>query len=151
MTTPPEEPATTTSTTFSRTTRVATTIHAAPATIWGLLTTAAGYPEWNSTIVSLDGEIIPGSKISLVSTLDPNRTFTLRIKEFEPTTRLAWGDALGTRVYTLTRVGEGLTRFEMSERIGGPMFPLFASKIPSFDASFNQFAADLKAAAERAN
>ncbi|MFT7592135.1 MAG: hypothetical protein ACI9UJ_002064 [bacterium] len=28
------------------------------------------------------------------------------------------------------------------------MFPLFANKIPSFDASFEQFTADLKIAAE---
>lgn len=75
---------------------------------------------------------------------------TLKIKEFSPTQRLAWGDALGTRVYTLAETGPGQTRFEMSERIGGPVFPLFASKIPSFDASFAQFAADLKAAAEAA-
>lgn len=98
--------------------------------------------------MSVQGDIAPGSKIRLVSTLDPSRTFTLKIKEFSPTARLAWGDALGTRVYTLTETGPGETRFEMSERIGGPVFPLFASKIPSFDASFSQFTADLKAAAE---
>ena len=38
----------------------------------------------------------------------------------------------------------------MTEHIGGPVFPMFASKIPSFDASFEQFAADLKTAAEKA-
>jgi hypothetical protein len=38
----------------------------------------------------------------------------------------------------------------MAEKIGGPVFPLFANKIPSFDASFTRFAADLKAAAEKA-
>jgi hypothetical protein len=36
----------------------------------------------------------------------------------------------------------------MSEKIGGPLFPLFARMIPPFDESFNQFAADLKKAAE---
>jgi hypothetical protein len=55
---------------------------------------------------------------------------------------------VGTRVYTLTETNGGQTIFEMNERIGGPIFPLFAGKIPSFDASFEQFAADLKAAAE---
>ena len=29
------------------------------------------------------------------------------------------------------------------------MFPLFANKIPSFDESFEQFATDLKTAAEK--
>ncbi|MBL8958389.1 MAG: SRPBCC domain-containing protein, partial [Gemmatimonadetes bacterium] len=36
----------------------------------------------------------------------------------------------------------------MHEKIGGPIFPLFARMIPSFDAAFDQFAADLKRAAE---
>ena len=147
----PGETATTERTTFSRTTSIATMINADATTAWRLLTTAARYPEWNSTIVSLEGEIAPGSKIRLVSTLDPSRTFALKIKEFSPTARLAWGDALGTRVYTLAETGPGQTRFEMSERIGGPVFPLFASKIPSFDANFTQFAANLKAASEAAS
>lgn len=97
-----------------------------------------------------EGEIVAGSKIELVSTLDPSRTFKLKVKQFEPTRRLAWGDALGTRVYTLTETNDGQTLFDMKERIGGPVFPLFANKIPSFDASFEQFAADLKVAAEKA-
>ena len=37
----------------------------------------------------------------------------------------------------------------MRENIGGPMFPLFAGMIPSFDEFFEQFAADLKKAAEK--
>ena len=36
----------------------------------------------------------------------------------------------------------------MVEKIGGLMFPLFASQIPSFDESFEQFTADLKKEAE---
>ncbi len=145
----PDGTATTVSKTFSRTTEVATTINASPADVWRLLTTAADYPGWNSTVVSLHGEIKPGSSIQLVSTLDPSRTFKLKVKEFEPTRRLVWGDALGTRVYTLTETNGGQTLFDMNERIGGPIFPLFANKIPSFDASFEQFAADLKAEAEK--
>ena len=60
--------ATTTSKTFSRETRIATTIDAPPSTVWRLLTNAKDYPAWNSTIVSMNGEIAPGSKIELVST-----------------------------------------------------------------------------------
>ena len=43
---------------------VATDINADPATIWALLTDAAGYTAWNSTVVSLDGEIADGEKIA---------------------------------------------------------------------------------------
>jgi hypothetical protein len=47
--------------------------------------------------VSLDGQIALGSKIKLVSTLDPGRTFSLKVKEFEPNTRLPFGYAMFTR------------------------------------------------------
>lgn len=33
--------------------------------------------------------------------------------------------------------------------VGGLMFPMYAKYIPSFDASFNTFAADLKKEAEK--
>ena len=39
----------------------------------------------------------------------------------------------------------------LTETIGGPLFPLFASQIPSFDTSFEQFTLDLKQAAEAGN
>jgi hypothetical protein len=36
----------------------------------------------------------------------------------------------------------------MTEKIGGPLFPLFAGSIPSFDEVFERYAADLKKEAE---
>jgi uncharacterized protein YndB with AHSA1/START domain len=140
--------ATTIRKTFSRTTAVSATIHADPSIVWALLTNAADYKRWNSTIVSIEGEIAAGEKIRLKSTLDPKRTFKLKVKTFKPEQTLVWGDAMGKRTYTLTPSGTGTVTFSMSEKIGGPIFPLFANKIPSFDASFDQFAADLKKEAE---
>ena len=133
---------------FSRQTSVALDIAASPETIWKLLTSGASFPSWNSTVIELTGTIASGEKIVLRSTLAPDRKFKLKVKEFEPHQRLTWGDAMGTRVFTLTPKSNGLTRFSMSETIGGPVFPLFAKMIPPFDDSFNQFAADLKKAAE---
>ncbi len=134
--------------TFSRTTSVSTTIQADPAIVWALLTHASDYKRWNSTIVSIEGDIAEGEKIRLVSTLDPKRTFKLKVKKMESEKSLVWGDAMGQRTYTLTPNGNGTLTFSMVEKIGGPMFPLFAKMIPSFDASFDQFAADLKKEAE---
>jgi hypothetical protein len=54
---------------------------------------------------------------------------------------------MGNRMYSLEK-GAGGVLFTMSEKIGGPFFPLFAKMIPSFDESFEQFAADLKKEAE---
>ncbi len=133
---------------FSRRTSVAIDIAASPEKIWNLLTNAESFASWNGTIVELNGKIAPGEKIVLRSTLAPDRTFKLKVKRFEPNKRLVWGDAMGTRIFSLNPKSSGETRFSMTETIGGPIFPLFARMIPPFDDSFNQFAADLKKAAE---
>jgi uncharacterized protein YndB with AHSA1/START domain len=133
---------------FSRETSIHIDINAAASAIWNLLINAANYPNWSSTVISIEGKIAPGEKIKLKSTLDPKRIFTLKVKEFDAEKRLAWGDAMGTRVYTLTKNSNGAVSFYMNEKIGGPLFPLFARMIPAFDAAFEQFAADLKKAAE---
>lgn len=132
---------------FSRETSVSADIQADPGIVWALLTNAADYPRWNSTVRSLNGQIRAGETIELKSILDEKRTFKLKVKEFEPEKRLVWGDATGNRAYTITRNGAGVT-FTMAETIGGPFFPLFAKYIPAFDESFERFAADLKKEAE---
>lgn len=140
--------ATTIKTTFSRETSVQTDINADPAIIWALLTNASDYPRWNSTIISIEGNILQGEKIKLRSVLDPKRIFTLVVKEADPEKRMVWGDSKGNRTYTLTDSGGNTVSFSMHEKIGGLMFPLYAKYIPPFDKSFEQFAADLKKEAE---
>ncbi len=135
--------------TFSRETSVSVDIQSDPKTIWGLLTNAENYPKWNSTVLSIDGKIALGEKIQLKSYLDPKRVFKLTIKAYEPEKSLIWGDAMGKRVYSLTPISNGKTQFSMVEKIGGPLFPLFAKMIPPFDESFDKFAHDLKREAEK--
>lgn len=139
--------ATTTKKTFNRTTTVSQVINADANTIWSVLTNATEFSRWNSTVISIEGEIREGEKIKLKSTLDPSRTFKLKVKEMIPNEKMVWGDAMGKRVYTLEKKDDG-TLFTMTEKIGSPMFPLFAGKIPPFDESFEQFTADLKKEAE---
>lgn len=139
--------ATTEKKTFSRTTTISQTINSDPSIVWALLTNAADYSRWNSTIVSIKGDIQKGEKIKLKSTLDPDRTFKLKVKEMISGQKLVWGDAMGERTYTLENKGDA-TLFTMTEKIGSFMFPLFANKIPSFDESFEQFTADLKKESE---
>ncbi len=140
--------ATTNKTTFSRETAVSIHIQADPAIIWNLLTNAADYPRWNTTVISITGNIQKDGIIQLKSTLDEKRTFRLKVQAFEPEKRLVWGDNQGSRVYTLEKSQAGRVKFTMTEKIGGLLFPLFARFIPPFDASFEQFAADLKKEAE---
>lgn len=133
---------------FSRETGVSIDIQADKSIIWALLTQAGDFPRWNSTILSVEGIIALDEKIKLKSTLDPKRQFKLKVKEFEPDQKLVWGDAMGKRIFSLKTIGNGLTNFSMREKIGGPLFPLFARMIPSFDQSFEQFARDLQKEAE---
>jgi hypothetical protein len=134
--------------TFSRETGISIDIQADKSIIWALLTNASDYSRWNSTVISIDGTIAKGGKIQLKSTLDPKRIFKLSVKEFEADNKLVWGDAMGKRIYALKSIGNGLTNFSMNEKIGGPVFPLFAKMIPPFDKPFEQFASDLKKEAE---
>lgn len=133
--------------TFSRETSVGIMIEADASIVWALLTHASDFPRWNSTIISIKGEIKQGETIELKSTLDEKRIFKLKIKEFVTEKRLVWGDAMGNRVYSLEKTRSGV-HFMMSEKIGGPLFPLFAGMIPAFDGSFERFASDLKREAE---
>lgn len=133
---------------FSRETSVGIDIHADASIIWALLTNASDYPRWNPTVISIEGKIAPSEKISLRSSLDPKRIFKLKVKKFENAKELVWGDAMGQRIYTLTQKQEALVNFKMTEKIGGPLFPLFAKMIPPFDESFERFATSLKTEAE---
>lgn len=137
----------TTKETFGRETAISAHIKADAAIVWSLLTNADDMARWNSTIVSLTGDIKPNGQVELKSTLDESRTFKLSIKEFELEKRLVWGDRQGNRTYTLTP-SKGGVNFSMHEKIGGLMFPLYGRFIPSFDESFEQFTADLKREAE---
>src|SRR3712207_4117162 len=84
---------------FSRETSISITLQATPSVIWALLTNASGFPKWNSTVLTIEGEIKLGEQIKLTSTLAPKRSFKLKITEFEPEKRLVWADAQGRRVY----------------------------------------------------
>ena len=135
-------------TTFSRETSVSIDINADATIVWALLTKSSDYPGWNSTVTSIEGNIRQGETIQLRSTLDAKRIFKLQVKEFIPEKKLVWGDGQGNRVYTITQQGQGKVLFSMTEKIGGFMFPLYGGMIPPFDASFEQFAKDLKKEAE---
>ena len=133
---------------FSRETTVSTLINATPEKIWQILVNVSNYKKWNSTIVSIEGEIKAGGEIKIVPAINPNRTFKLKIKAFEPYTKMVSGDAMGSRTFLLEKVSGG-TLFTMTEKIGSPLFPLFEKMIPPFDEAFDAYARDLKTEAEK--
>ena len=131
------------------------TIAAPPEAIWALLTDAAGFPSWNPTVVSIEGQIEVGNRIKLVSTVNPKRAFKLTVEEMEKPNRMVWADGMpfglfkGVRTYTLTPNADGTTEFEMAEVFSGMLEPLISKGIPDMTDSFEEFGESLKIAAEQ--
>lgn len=132
--------------------RVGVQISAPPQVVWGLLTDAAAYPSWNSTVTSIDGSIALGETIALKAKIDPKRTFKLEVSTFTPNEVLVWEDGgkafKGVRTFVLTPTGDGTTQVTMAEVLTGSMMGMIEGKLPDFRPSFDTFAADLKRAAE---
>lgn len=133
---------------------VSKSIAATPERIWALLTDAGSYPDWNSTIISMEGEIAVGNRIKLVSTVNPKRAFKLNVTEVDEPRRMTWADGMplglfkGVRTFTLAATPGGQTEFEMIEVYSGLLEPLISRSIPDMTDSFAEFAESLKRAAE---
>ena len=130
-------------------------IKAKPDKIWAIMTNAADFPRWNSTVKSMEGRIGLGETVKLVATIAPTRSFNLKVNEFVPEKRMVWGDEKtnpmfkGIRTYTLTSKSDGSTDFTMSEVYTGLMLPMIAGSLPDFIPTFEQYASDLKREAEQ--
>lgn len=133
---------------------VTRSIEAAPESIWALLTDAGNYPEWNPSVIGIEGKIAPGETIRLTSTVNPKRAFKLKVDTFTPPRSMVWADGMplglfkGVRTYTLTPRDNGTTEFAMEEVFSGLLEPLISKSIPDLSESFEQFADGLKSAAE---
>jgi hypothetical protein len=131
------------------------TIEAAPATIWAILTDAPAYGQWDSGVIRVDGRIAPGERLKLVSEANPKRTFSLKVTDFRPGERMTWeggtplGLFRGVRTFTLSPQG-GATRFTVREQYTGPLLPMIWRSMPDLGPSFQKFATGLKRRAEQA-
>ena len=132
---------------------VTRTINAPADHVWGYLTDASAYPSWNPTIVSLDGSIAEGTTIALVSTLNPKRTFKLKVSDVDAPRSMVWSDGMplglfkGVRTFTLGEQ-DGTTTFTMEEVHSGLLEPLISKSIPDMTQSFQDFGDALKQTAE---
>ena len=128
-------------------------INAPAERVWGLLTDASSYRDWNRAVVSIEGTIALGNTISLVSIVNPKRVFTLKITDVARPNRLVWSDGMplglfkGERTYRLDE-RDGATEFSMTEQFSGLLAGLITRAIPDLTDSFNLFADSLQSAAE---
>jgi hypothetical protein len=129
-------------------------IRASAERIWSLLTDAKGFPRWNSTVTSIEGQIREGDRLR-VHVPGTNRTFTPTVSGVVPNSRMFWTGGFapmfkGVRTFQLSPHDDGSTTFAMSERFSGLMLPLVKGSMPDFGPVFERYATDLKREAERA-
>ena len=132
------------------------TIEASRNAIWEILTDGAGWADWDSGVISVEGSIAPDEQIKITSEVNPKRAFPIKVTEFKPNERMVLTGGMplglfkGVRTYSLTPLDGGNTRFTMHEQYSGLLSPLMTRMIPDMQASFEQFANGLKAKAESA-
>jgi len=133
-----------------------TDIHAAPETIWRILTDASKYTEWDPGMVKLEGTIAPGQPLTIYTKADPQRAFNPTVVEFEPNRKMVWRSGMplglftGARTFLLEPQGNGQVKFSMREEFTGPMLAMIGKSIPDLNPTFAAFAAALKKRAEAA-
>jgi hypothetical protein len=140
--------------TFAMVCGVEVNIRASARDIWSLLTDAKGFPRWNSTVTSIEGQISEGERLR-VSVPGTARTFTPKVSGVEPNERMTWTGGFapmfkGVRTFELKPRNDGSTDFVMEERFSGLMLPLIKGSLPDFRPIFERYATDLKNEAERA-
>ena len=129
-------------------------IEAGPEVIWGLLTDASAYPNWNPAVLGIEGSIADGQRIKLTSIVNPDREFKLNVSNVNAPRSMVWSDGMplglfkGARTFSLTPQDDGTTEFFMEEVYTGLMAGMITKSIPDMTDSFNQFADGLKTAAE---
>ena len=130
-------------------------IAAPPQAVWDLLSDTSTYADWNPAVVSISGTIAEGNTVSLISIVNPKRTFKLNVTAVEPPRRMVWSDGMpfglfkGERTYVVEPDGAGSV-FSMTEVYTGLLAGLITKTIPDMTESFDKFADGLKAAAEGA-
>lgn len=130
---------------------VSVAISATPDAVWRRLTDAKGFPSWNTTVTSIDGDIALGHKLAIQVPLAPGRTFKPKVVVFEPGRQMVWADGFapmfkGTRTFTLAPNADGTTQFTMTEVFAGIMLPMIKGSLPDFGPAFDRYAADLQRA-----
>ncbi len=146
--------ATRTSRTFRMECATTIDVRATPQRIWALLTNAADFPRWNSTVTRITGTIAQGERLALEVPAAPGRTFKPRVVVLELERKMVWSDGFapmfrGVRTFTLAANPDGTTAFSMVEVLSGVMLPMIKGSLPDFGPSFEAYAADLKREAEK--
>ena len=108
-------------------------ISAPAAQVWAVLTDFASYPEWNTAVPRLDGDLTVGSTLSMDLDLDGKRmAVTADVQDLEAGRSFSWKGKLGAEVlftgrreFTVAAAGPGASTFRHVESLSGLIVPLF--------------------------
>lgn len=140
---------------MDRSYEVTRTISAPAQLVWALLVDVKRHRKWNSSLVSIDGEMTDGGTVRLVSKVNPKREFSIAVSDVRAPHRMVWSDGMplglfrGVRKFELAD-RDGCTDFSMREVFSGPLAGPITRMIPDMTESFAEFADGLQAAAESA-
>ena len=130
------------------------TINASKEKIWKILTNFENYPEWNSFIKSVSGDVKVGNQILIEL---QGMTFKPIVLTLNEDTELKWLGHLwfkglfdGEHQFKLTDNGNGTTNFEQSENFSGILVKLFSKNLDKDTKNgFEQMNKELKQRVEK--
>lgn len=134
----------------------ATHIDAPPAVVWDVITDFAAYPEWNSFITSIEGDVRVGARLRATFQLEGRKPQTFRptVTVVEPGRRLVWlGHLLvrglfdGEHGFEVRPSGTG-TELVHTERFRGILPPLVGGILRATHDAFTRMDAALAERAE---
>lgn len=133
-----------------------TTIQASPEAIWAILTDASAYPSWNTTVTKVEGTIAVGQKVTVHAVISPDRSFPVKVSTLDAPRKMVWTGGMpigflfkGERTFLLIPQGDGRVEFSMEEIFDGLFSGMITKSIPDLQPAFEEFAACLKARAEK--
>jgi len=130
------------------------TINASKESVWKILMDFENYPEWNSFIKSVSGDVKVGNQIQIKL---QGMTFKPVVLTLNENTELKWLGHLwfkglfdGEHKFKLTDNGNGTTNFEQSENFSGILVKLFSKSLDKDTKNgFEQMNKELKLRAEK--
>lgn len=132
--------------------RASAAIAATAAEVWAVVTDVARWHEWDPNVVRVDGEVVPGGRVTVHTTLS-DRAFPVRVSELDAPRRMVWTSGMplglfkGARTFTLDE-RDGVTTYTAHEVFGGLLLPLIRRSMPDLQPSFDAHAAGLRARVE---
>ena len=131
-------------------------IAAPAASVWRVLTDAAGYAEWNPEILHVAGRFGVDERIKVRVKVGGGavRALSMRITAFDPPSRMEWTGGLplglfvGRRTFVVVPQGEG-AEFRMHLQMTGPLALWIVKSVGNRQPEIDSFAEALRVRVEQ--